>query len=378
MIDRKHNKHADTGMFELVYRQHISPPQPYMGMNLTLRGTKIQKSPKTKRKRKPSLETDFQLSITCPNSVKSFIQDLSAKLSESELKPTVIPCEELSKNKTTIPSLPSPITASSDEESTDSDESFDVKMCEKHVDVQHISTQTIDFMNENQKVELDSQKELLNRISNPNPIPQENKSPGENKETKKKSHHNCCIPAENLAPRLFRAGTRYNKSNHLRLWRRSTEAAQTNVLLNDWKQRIDKTRASCEEMLTKLKVLRDKDVHNRVKRGINWKAENGTVDEIVRKLAQPQKTEFLERLPIVRDGVQRKCLDTHGISKSRSSSTSPFLTRHLLPQIKDRTRTEGNLFTAVGLSLQCQKTGFSPRDKYLIPMGSLSNALTTS
>lgn len=270
MIDRKHNKHADTGMFELVYRQHISPPQPYMGMNLTLRGTKIQKSPKTKRKRKPSLETDLQLSISCNNSVKSFIQDLSAKLTESELKPTVIPCEELSKNSTTLPSSPSTNITSSDEESTDSDDSFDVKMSERHVDVQHISTQTVDFSTESENNELNNQKEMLKQITSQ----QENKSPGEVKETKKKSHHSCCMPQENLAPRLFRAGTRYNKSNHLRLWRRSTEAAQTNVLLNDWKQRIDKTRASCEEMLTKLKVLRDKDVHNRVKRGINWKVTN--------------------------------------------------------------------------------------------------------
>lgn len=220
----------------------------------------------------------------------------------------------------------------------------------------------------------------------------DDKSSGDTKEVKKKSYHSCCKPSENLAPRMFRAGTRYNKSNHLRLWKRSTEAAQTNVLLNDWKQRIDKTRASCEEMLTKLKVLRDKDVNNRVKKGINWKAENGTVEEIVRKLAQPQKNEFLERLPVVRENVQRKSLcsrDSKGTSKSRSSSTSPFASRHVLPQIKDRTKSfsnvENNNLFAVGLSFQCHRSNYTPREKLLMPMGPehclgmpLGNALASS
>lgn len=49
----------------------------------------------------------------------------------------------------TLPFFTLNITSSSDEESTDSDESFYFKMCKKHVDVQHISTQTVDFMNEN-------------------------------------------------------------------------------------------------------------------------------------------------------------------------------------------------------------------------------------
>ncbi|XP_054283024.1 tubulin glycylase 3A-like [Macrosteles quadrilineatus] len=394
VIDRRHNKHADTGMFEMVYKQHISPPQPYMGMNLTVRGTKIQRSPKTKRKRKPSLETDLQLSISCTNTVKSFIQDLSTKLTEPSTEQTKQDTTRGEMSTTTaVPSTPSSTNSTSDEESTDSDESFEVRVSDKAVSVQEMGTQTGDII---QNIQGEKQSQISSMSSKPPSRDNQDSKSSENKEPKKKSHHAmCCKPTESLVPRFFKAGTRYNKTNHLRLWKRSTEAAQTNVLLNDWKERIDKTRANCEEMLTKLKVLRDKDYNIPVKKGINWKAENGTVEEIVKKLAQPQKKEFLERLPIVRESVQRKSLcdrDTQGGPKSRSSSTSPFASRHVLPQIKDRTHSystvENNNLFAVGLSLQCQKSSYSPREKLLMPMGSdhylglslgsLSNALASS
>uniref|UniRef100_A0A8D8PXP4 Tubulin glycylase 3A n=1 Tax=Cacopsylla melanoneura TaxID=428564 RepID=A0A8D8PXP4_9HEMI len=52
VVDRREDKNADTGMFELVYKQTISPSQPYMGQNLTLRGFKMlpDLSPKLARK----------------------------------------------------------------------------------------------------------------------------------------------------------------------------------------------------------------------------------------------------------------------------------------------------------------------------------------
>lgn len=53
VIDRKNDKNASTGMFELVYKQIIPPTQPYTGQNLTVRGVKIEHS-KTKYKRNPA------------------------------------------------------------------------------------------------------------------------------------------------------------------------------------------------------------------------------------------------------------------------------------------------------------------------------------
>lgn len=42
VVDRKHDKNAETGMFELAYKQIIPPVQPYMGQNLVVRGSKIE------------------------------------------------------------------------------------------------------------------------------------------------------------------------------------------------------------------------------------------------------------------------------------------------------------------------------------------------
>lgn len=38
VIDRKHDPRADTGLFELIYKQNIPPTPAYMGLNLYLKG----------------------------------------------------------------------------------------------------------------------------------------------------------------------------------------------------------------------------------------------------------------------------------------------------------------------------------------------------
>ncbi|KAL1124307.1 hypothetical protein AAG570_002075 [Ranatra chinensis] len=58
VIDRKLDKDAKTGMFEMVYRQQISSPQPYTGMNLTVKGNRIGRYAKPKTKSFP--DEDFE------------------------------------------------------------------------------------------------------------------------------------------------------------------------------------------------------------------------------------------------------------------------------------------------------------------------------
>lgn len=392
-------------MFEMVYKQQISAPQPYMGMNLTVRGTKIQKSPKNKRKRKPSIEPDLQLSISCTNSGNTLIQDLSTMLAQqsTELKADSVSLVETCSSNSAIPSSLSTTSQSgSDEDSTDSDESFQVSVSDKKVSVHDISTQTVDLANQHmfnisnfnvQNLSKKQQGQLyVKPISEKSPSVDclKNKKKIENKESKKISHHaKCCKPIERTSPRFIRTGSRYSNTNHLKLWKQSTERAQTNDLLNDWKQKIDRTRSNCEEMLKKLKVLRDKDVNKKTRKGINWKAENVTVSEIVKKLGQHQKKEFLEHLPVVRESAQRKSISDHsnpGTPKSRSPSTSPFGNRHVLPHIKDKNMSaENNNLFAVGLSLQYQNSNYT-KDKLLmplgsehcLPLGSFSNTLASS
>lgn len=38
VIDRKHDPRADTGLFELIYKQNIPPTPAYMGLNLYVKG----------------------------------------------------------------------------------------------------------------------------------------------------------------------------------------------------------------------------------------------------------------------------------------------------------------------------------------------------
>nr|CAD7571576.1 unnamed protein product [Timema californicum] len=44
VIDRRQNKKAETGMFEMVFRQRIPPAPAYLGMTLAVRGEKIYKT----------------------------------------------------------------------------------------------------------------------------------------------------------------------------------------------------------------------------------------------------------------------------------------------------------------------------------------------
>lgn len=61
MIDRRTDPKADTGLFELVYRQNFPKTPPYLGMNLAVRGRKIfrmkSKSKQEKKEEKKKRDT---------------------------------------------------------------------------------------------------------------------------------------------------------------------------------------------------------------------------------------------------------------------------------------------------------------------------------
>ncbi|CAH1396292.1 unnamed protein product [Nezara viridula] len=74
VIDRRSNKDADTGMFELAYRQDVSNPPPYTGMNLTVRGMKLRTGPRISRSEE--IKTDHN------RGMKEAIRRLSEQLKE--------------------------------------------------------------------------------------------------------------------------------------------------------------------------------------------------------------------------------------------------------------------------------------------------------
>lgn len=376
-------------MFEMVYKQHISPPQPYMGMNLTVRGTKIQKSPKTKRKIKPPSNCDSQFNLNTVKGVKGFIEDLSTQLKTNiivEQKP------ECSEEESSYSS-----SSSSTDDETTSDEESEVVLCTtktSSVPIPETKTPTQNEETSKEETTLDLQPTVCPIVrpdlKGSNEISESKEATTKDDKTVDKSIRGHIIrfkTQERSVQRLLKGEpTRLYKSDSLKCWKKNMDSAQSNELLNDWKQRIDRTRANCEEMLTKLKILKDTDLNKKIRkgRGIDWKAENGTVQEIVKKLAQPQKKEFLERLPIVRDSVLRKSvMDKKDSPRSgKDSLSSACSSQSILPQIKSQRKiapTNNNLF-AVGMRLNCPSSSYSPREKLILPMGSeqcLGLSLTT-
>lgn len=72
VIDRRNDPKADTGGFELIYKQNIPPSPAYMGLNLFLKGQQItQKSGNAKRDGKVKEETRNLKQFVMARSVSS-------------------------------------------------------------------------------------------------------------------------------------------------------------------------------------------------------------------------------------------------------------------------------------------------------------------
>ena len=78
-------------------------------------------------------------------------------------------------------------------------------------------------------------------------------------------------------------------------WRKSNDVEKSEEFFNDWKEKLDRTKASCEEILAKLKMVREYDnVINKpnyysTDKGITWEggtANKPTISDIIKKLSQ--------------------------------------------------------------------------------------------
>jgi hypothetical protein len=52
VVDRRDDREASTGMFELVYRQHSPPAPPYQGVALGVKGRRLTAAKPRRRKHK--------------------------------------------------------------------------------------------------------------------------------------------------------------------------------------------------------------------------------------------------------------------------------------------------------------------------------------
>ncbi|RZF46016.1 hypothetical protein LSTR_LSTR004729 [Laodelphax striatellus] len=413
VVDRRQNKMADTGMFELVYRQHVAPPQPYMGMNLTVRGSKIQRSPKTKRRRRPlePIQSESQpetpLAPLAPSRIRNYIEDLSIELSKelSKTSPTTTLANTLSvklPNSVKEISLPncevsteeydSPDSTCSDQSDSESEDELQTEPEKPPLTPTLLNNKTDD----SSKITPVKQKEHSTDKENNNTNPSEaNVKVSQIKNDQKmyeiiQKQRNLCIKSAERSAKGHQRCVKYEQR-----WKKACETEQNKDLIHDWKLRVDKTRASCEEMLLKLKAFREKDVTCKIHRGIDWRAaDNETVQELVQKLSNPKRKTFMDRLPVV---CSRKTMKKWNASQSSSSSSSSqshalpnYLTaKNSLPLIRHKNRvslTKDNVYT-VGLRLSCQRMTPSPREKIILPMGaeqchginlaSLSNTLSS-
>jgi hypothetical protein len=97
-------------------------------------------------------------------------------------------------------------------------------------------------------------------------------------------------------------------------WKNSSDAQKSMEFFKEWKQKLDHTKATCEDMLAKLKMGRENEnIINKPKyfsidRGINWEdgsANKPTISDIIKKLSQTQS----EQEFFVCD-IRRKFVDT--------------------------------------------------------------------
>lgn len=80
-------------------------------------------------------------------------------------------------------------------------------------------------------------------------------------------------------------------------WKNSSDAEKSMEFFKEWRQKLDHTKATCEDMLAKLKIGRDneniinKPKYYSIDKGINWEdgsANKPTISDIIKKLSQTQ------------------------------------------------------------------------------------------
>ncbi|PSN50734.1 hypothetical protein C0J52_01189 [Blattella germanica] len=210
-------------------------------------------------------------------------------------------------------------------------------------------------------------------------------------------------------------------------WKNSDDAERSMEFFNEWRQKLDRTKASCEDMLAKLKLVRDneciinKSRYYSIDKAINWEKEIGnkpTISDIIKRLSQTQPEReffmykrYVDTLPVytyshnndktkrdacdlgmlIEDNInlmrkhsRRLCSESSDLKPTTDShipekTPSPVI-RGILPHIKQRMKQPptNNLFCsgqrvddfyAVGMSLKSLKVNQNKK-QILLPLGS--------
>ncbi|PNF42711.1 hypothetical protein B7P43_G14180 [Cryptotermes secundus] len=216
-------------------------------------------------------------------------------------------------------------------------------------------------------------------------------------------------------------------------WKNSSDAEKSMEYFNEWRQKLDHTKASCEDMLAKFKTVRDNEniIHTpkyySIDKGINWEGESAnkpTISDIIKKLSQtrPEREfftcntgrKFIDIIPEHALSKKKEKIKTHqydlsmvdednmnstaktnrrlcsGPSDQRLSLTThvyhPSVNRNpisiaILPHIRQRIKqpSDNNLFCsgrkvdsfyAVSMNLKTLQASQNIRQHLLLPLGS--------
>jgi len=74
VLDRRTDKNASTGLFELAYRQSPVPVPPYVGVSLVVEGQLIKKPPSGESRHKTAADGHALLN----RDVKTFLKNFSS------------------------------------------------------------------------------------------------------------------------------------------------------------------------------------------------------------------------------------------------------------------------------------------------------------
>lgn len=215
----------------------------------------------------------------------------------------------------------------------------------------------------------------------------------------------------------------HGKKHYSSGWEKSNETEMSMEFLNDWKQKLDCTKANCEDTLAKLKTITDNEnVINKPNvvssdKGITWEdgtASKPTISDIIKRLSEtrPERELFMcdirrqvidtvpeHTLPERKGKIKIQQHDLNMTAEDNMTSAPQYnqrsITPHaysssvnwspvslaILPHIQHRIKkpSSNNFFCnshrlenfyAVGMSLKTLQTSHNLKQHLLLPLGS--------
>ncbi|XP_049856568.1 tubulin glycylase 3A-like [Schistocerca gregaria] len=304
VVDRRQDKRADTGMFECIYKQRVSPAPPYLGMTLAVRGNKCNlkgiKPSLSIRTRK--LETGTTINSDkrsetkkmCVENHSSFtterakINETKPKIPTDILGPVVIDfIEDLAKQ------LSKETNSMDAEDVTDTQKLTNDMNCAGEAETEEVT---------NWKDELFPNNTLRrsNKFNTKKINSQKKAKINDGGKEKLQEHVTGDAKRINLNATAFNCDTTStdsgisedHSSKNKKLKHNGSDSIKSMELFGGWRKKLDETKSNCQSILDSLKTSGDSGSLSNITsfdKNIRWAAElsiQTTVREFVKQLTQ--------------------------------------------------------------------------------------------